>query len=1108
MTRLSDPLLFRNISDNFRGTTSSTTVAEIALMRSFGTSPEPAQPSRPSRRTLLAAAVATAATAAAAPVVAPAAAAAERGSAFGRVTPGKTGRGRFIAFDARRDAFPLAARGKAAPIAVSPDDHPGVVRVVDDLRADIERVTGVKPAVTDGAPSAKAAKSPHRDLVIVGTIGRSPLIDGLIEAGKLDVRGIEGRWETSLQQVVRHPMPGVDRAFVIAGSDQRGTIYGAYETSRQIGVSPWHWWDDVPPRRRDALYVLPGRHSQGTPAVKYRGFFINDENPALGTWAPEFFGPGKAPGFPNGFNSAFFAKVFEVMLRLKANYLWPAVWGRAFAEDDPENHATAKRYGVVMGTSHEAPMMRGIEEWNRHATPARRDENGNITEPGEDPYGGTGEWSFRRNGEALKKYWADGIRRMVDQDFEGVVTLGMRGNGDVSLPDGDGIDLMESIIASQREILTGFFGEEKLTEVPQVQTLYKEVQRYWDKGLRPPEDVTVVFCDDNWGNMRKLPDQSLPARKGGYGIYYHFDYVGDGRNYKWVDTINLANTWEQLHLSHSYGVDRLWVVNVGDMKAEELPLQFFLDYAWDPERWPLDRLEEWERAYAEENFGHGQAEAIAEVLNTYGRLQARRKPELLNRRITLDPAKDPATDSDAVVYDDQAGPFRLNHYRELERVTEEWRELAEEAGRIRRRIPRAWQDAYYQLVYYQVKATANLYALRLAEFTNIHYAGQGRALTNDLADTTDARFAEDQAMSDYYNNRLAGGKWKGFQTQPKIGYGDKERYGPDAGWQQPQTPNHVALPDEVFPAVQRIELPDRAEMGVGIDGSDAWWPHAEEPAVLPAFSPYQTRPDQYIEVFNRGSRPFGYLIEPSVPWVRVEKGRGRVEKQVRATVRVDWSRAPKGTTEVPITVTGPGGTSVEVRAVVENPRLPRRARRGFIEAGGYVSVEAAHFTRAVGAYGVRWEVVPGIGRTGSGVTPFPVTAPSRKPGGRGPHLQYELTLVTAGEVEVLAYLSPRNNVLPTEGLRYAVSFDDDTPQTVDIIAATGSDDTRMNRQWARNTSDNTNLTVTRHTVARPGRHLLKLWMVDPTVVVQKLVVDTGGLEPSYLGPPESLREGR
>ncbi|UUN30005.1 glycosyl hydrolase 115 family protein [Streptomyces sp. FIT100] len=1012
--------------------------------------------------------------------------------------PRVTDFGAYISFGPREGAFALARAGRAAAVVVDAGDHPGVVRVAADLCDDIERVTGVRPALR----KARNGDVPEagRELVLIGTLGRSPLIDRLVANGTLDAEGVAGRWETSLQTVVERPLPGVDRAFVIAGSDPRGAVFGAYDVSCGIGVSPWYWWDDVRPEHRDALYVLPGRHTQGTPAVKYRGIFINDENPALGTWAPGHFGPGKAEGYPGGFNADFWAKVFEVMLRLKANYLWPAVWGRAFAEDDPENHARAKEYGIVMGTSHEAPMMRGIEEWNRHAVAAVRDSAGNIVTPGRDPYGGTGEWSFRRNAGAIKAYWRDGIRRMVEQDFEGVVTLGMRGNGDVSLPDGDGIELMQEIIAAQRQILAEETGRD-LTDIPQVWTLYKEVQRYWARGLRAPEDVTVVLCDDNWGNIRKHPDPAEPARSGGYGLYYHFDYVGVGRNYKWVDTTSLPNLWDQLRQAAAYGNRTLWMTNVGDLKGNEVPTQFFLDYAWNPDRWDLESIPAWERRYAAQNFGETQAAAIASVLADYARLQSLRKPELLNRRITLDPAKDPATDSSAIVYDDKATPFSLDHHRELERVTEQWQELAERAERIGRRLPHSAQDAWFELVGYEVAATANVYALREAEFTNLRYAEQGRAATNEQAARAETCLDRDFALADRFNSRIAGGKWQGFQTQPHIGYGDVERYGPNAPWQQPEL-NNVAIPDEIFPAVRRIEIPGPAALGVAVSGSSAWWPHAATAAKLPPLSRYGTAPDPYVEVFNRGGAPFDYRIESSAPWLRVDRPAGRVVKQTRVTVSVDWRRAPRGTTEATLVVHGPDGVSVPVTAVAENPDV--RGLRGFVEAGGYIAVDAEHTDRIVGARGIAWQRIDGIGRNAAGLTPVPVTAPSQTPGGSSPRLEYTVSLLTGGPVTLWAYLSPRNPVLPHSGLRYAVSFDDDAPQTVDIIAVSGSDDGVMNTQWARNTSDNASRTATRHTLS-PGVHRLTFWMVDPTVVLQRLLIDTGALPDTYLGPQESLR---
>ncbi len=985
--------------------------------------------------------------------------------------------------------FPIVEAGHAAPIVVSSGDYDGVVRVVGDLAADIERVTAVRPAVsTDAIPAG-------HDAILVGTIGHSPLIDKLIAAGKLDVSGIAGKWETSLEQVVQNPVPGLRRAFVIAGSNQRGTIYGAYDVSRGIGVSPWYWWDDVAPKHQDALYALPGRHTQGTPAVKYRGFFINDENPDTGTWAPAYFGPGLAPGFPGGLNHNYWAKVFEVALRLKANYIWPAVWGRAFAEDDPQNQATANAYGIVMGTSHEAPMTCGIEEWNRHAVAAVRDSSGNIVTPGHDPYGGTGEWSYRRNQAAIEAYWTKCFQRMITDGDDMVVTLGMRGNGDVGLPDGDGIDLMQSIIAKERQIIADVSGKDPAT-IPQVWTLYKEVQRYWDKGLRAPDDVTIVFTDDNWGNVRKLPDQTLPPRSGGYGLYYHFDYVGGGRNYKWVDTANLANTWEQLRNVYSYGDSRLWVANVGDMKNDELPLQFFLDYAWNPAAITMDKLSAWEHGYAAQNFGEQFASGIADVLHQYGALQSRRKPELLNRRITVD-------STGAINYDDQGSAFSVTDYRELDNVTAQWQALAAKAERINGALPAASRDAYYELVLYAVKATANLYALRDAEFTNIMYAAQGRAATNDLAAVAEARFADDQALSNKYNTAIAGGKWNNWQLQPHIDYGDVARYGPNAPWQQPEL-NNVALPDVIFPAVKRIDVPAQASLGVAIDGSDQAWPGSQAAAVLPAFSPYQSQPGQYIDVFNRGATSFGYQIQSSVPWVSVSPAAGTVDKQVRASVRVDWSRAPAGTTEVPITVTGAGG-SVTVKAEVQNPSV--RHPQGFVEANGYVAMLADHYTSAVNAGGIGWQRIPDITKFGAGMTPSPVTAASLTPGGSSPRLDYRTTLVTSGQVQVCVYVQPRNPALSPTGLQYGISLDGAAPQVVNITTATGANDGTMNRQWERNTSDNTNVTCTTQTVDQPGVHTVSYWMVDPTVILQRIVVNTTGaaLPYSYLGPPESMR---
>jgi hypothetical protein len=987
--------------------------------------------------------------------------------------------GQYVRNDAGSGRFTLALAGRVAPIVISRGDATGVLRAANDLRADLGRVTQVQPDIVfDEVPAAK-------ELVLIGTLGRSPLIDALVSAGKLDPAELMGRWETSAVEVVDQPLPGVERALVIVGSDPRGTIFGIYDVSKQIGVSPWYYWDDVPARQSKALYVLPGRHSQGEPAVKYRGFFINDEDPALGNWAHGTFGDAPNPKRPRGFNHELYARVFEVLLRLKGNYLWPAVWSRALFDDDPKNQALAAEYGIVMGTSHEAPMMRAQDEWNRYGQ-------------ADGPYGGTGDFSFARNQGPIEKYWADGIRRMGS--FDSIVTLGMRGNGDTGLEDAAGIELMNRIVTSQRSILGSVTGKDVAT-IPQVWTLYKEVQQYWDDGMRAPDDVIINWCDDNWGNLRELPDRSHPPRAGGYGIYYHFDYVGGGRNYKWNDTSPLANVWEQLHLAYEYGVDRLWMVNVGDLKNDEHPLEFFLDYAWNPERWPIERLPEWERAWAEQQFGSAQAADIASVLTTYGRLQSRRKPELTNRSISLDPAQDITKSEEAVVFRD-ASPFSLVHYAEAENTLAEWQRLAAESDRIQASLPPTHRDAYYQLVHYPVKSTANLYALRLAQFQNLLYAAQGRKSSLDMAKRAEARLEDDRAMSAYYNGELAGGKWRGFQTQAKFGYGGPY---PNSSWQQPPS-GGTGPSDFIWPALVQPTLPGAGALGVAIDGSDKAWPGEQKAPILPEFSPFQSQPAQYIEVFTRGQKGFEYAIEPAVPWLLASPSRGKLDAQVRSSLRVDWSKAPHGTTEVPIRVTGPKGQSVVVHAIVKNPEPSRGDLHGFIESNGYVAIEAEHYDRAVNQAPVSWQLLPHIGRTASGMTPFPVTASRQTPSGDAARLEYDVHLFGTGRVVVWAYLSPRNDVLHGDGLEYAVSIDDGEPQRVNITKALNG--IPMNRSWERNTSDNVNLTSTEHTIEKAGAHVLKFWAVDPTVVVQKLVVDTGGLQPSYLGPPESLRLAR
>ena len=910
--------------------------------------------------------------------------------------------------------FALSANGRSAPLCTSATEWPGVIRAVKSLQTDIKAVTNAIPELIIGSPSDQ------KQIILIGTLGKSPLIDALVSQKKLNVDAIAGRWEAHITQVIQNPMPGISSALVIAGSDKRGTIYGVYELSAQIGVSPWYWWADVPVKQQPNLYILSGKYTDGGPAVKYRGIFINDEAPAFSGWTKAKFG---------GVNHLVYEKMFELILRLKGNYLWPAMWGNAFNDDDKLDPVLADEYGVVMGTSHHEPMDRAQQEWKRY---------------------GTGAWNYDTNGEVLRSFWKKGIENMGIK--ETIVTVGMRGDGDMPMTEGSNIALLEKIVADQRKIIADVTGKDA-SQTPQMWALYKEVQAYYDKGMRVPDDVTLLLCDDNWGNIRKLPKLGEPAHKGGYGIYYHFDYVGDPRNYKWLNTNQISKTWEQMHLAYEYDAKQVWIVNVGDLKPMEFPISFFLDYAWNPDKWPASSLDNYTRAWAAQQFGPQYADEIAKILNFYTKYNARRKPEQLN-------------DS----------TYSLVNYNEFETVVNNYNRLRDEALALSNKMPSQYKDAFYQLVLHPVEACANLNEMYLATAKNKLYALQGRAATNATADRVRKLYGRDSEISHYYNDTLAHGKWAHMMDQTHIGY---------TYWQQPEV--------NKMPAVTIIKLPAQPQMGVSVEGSASWWPNEKSNAMMPQFNPNE-RQGHYIEVFNRGKGEYSFTASSSVKYISIEPNSGEITDQQRLWVNVDWTKAPKGSTKVPITVTA-NNQKVVVEADINND-MPAKPS-GFYENDGYISIEAAHYTIAANRDGIKWDIIPSYGRTLSGVMPSLVTAKSQSPGGNSPHLEYELNLVDTGRVSITAYISPTIDFTNSTGLRYAISIDDEKPQIVNINAD------KSQAAWSKDVSDNIKKLVTQHKITTPGKHVLKYWMVDPGVVLQKIVINTGGEKPSYLGPPES-----
>jgi hypothetical protein len=925
----------------------------------------------------------------------------------------------YIAFAAERNAVAVFANGRATPMWVDESDYAGVIRAARDVQADVERVTGVRPELSRGnQPQASVA-------IIAGTIGKSRQIDDLIARRKLDVSDVRGQWESFVVQVVDQPSAGIERAVVIAGSDKRGTIYGLYDLSTQIGVSPWYWWADVPTVQRDALFVKRGRYVVGEPAVKYRGIFLNDEAPALSGWAREKFG---------GFNHEFYAHVFELILRLRGNYLWPAMWGSAFNDDDPLNAPLADEYGIVMGTSHHEPLMRAHDEWRRY---------------------GEGPWNYATNAETLQQFWRSSVERT--KNYENIMSIGMRGDGDEAMSEDTNVALLEKIVADQRTILSDVLGR-KPEQIPQLWALYKEVQDYYERGMRVPDDVTLLWCDDNWGNIRRLPTPAERNRPGGAGVYYHFDYVGGPRNYKWLNTVPITKIQEQMNLAWAYGANRIWIVNVGDLKPMEFPIDFFLTMAWDPAKLSYDRLDEFAHSWAARQFGGPHAEEVAELISGYTKLNSLRKPEML----------EPDT-------------FSLTNYEEAERIRASWKDLVTRAQRLKSQLPAHAHDAFFQLVEYPVTASAAVQEMYIAVGRNRLYGLQGRIDAAQQASEAKAWFDKDARLAKEYHT-LKDGKWNHMMAQINIGY---------TYWQQPEL--------EVMPAVSEIHPRAGASPAMSIEGSEVAWPsYGAKQAVLPPLDAI-TRGTRWIELFNRGDAAYTFKLTADQPWVVLDRTSGTVDQTLRITVGADWDAAPAGRSVATIHIETAAGEQLAVQLPVEkSANEPPRNFRGFVESDRTTAIEAPHYSRVVNANDAKWKTLANFGRTEGGVTVYPVTAATRTLDSKTPRLEYDFFAQSTGDVRVELHCAPSLDFQSGEGLQVAVSIDEGKPQVLKL-------ETYAKENWERAVAENIRRIVSTHALEKPGVHTLKVWMVTPGVVLERIVIDAGGVRPSYLGPPESLR---
>lgn len=955
----------------------------------------------------------------------------------------------YVLHESAPGAFRLAAGGTAASILVSGEDWQGVVRAASDLGDDVRKVTGTAAQVV-------TADTPRRGAIIVGTIGKSPLIDGLVEAGRLNVDGVKGQWESFVIETV-------DGSLVVAGSDKRGTIYGIYDISEKIGVSPWYWWADVQPRKSASLYVRQGRYVQPSPKVKYRGIFINDEWPSFGGWATAKFG---------GLNAKMYAHMFELLLRLKANYLWPAMWDTAFNEDDPDNPHLADMYGIIMGTSHHEPMMRAHKEYTR-----RRGE--------------VGEWNYATNKARLDSFFTAGLRR--NKAYDNIITIGMRGDGDVAMSDGgdqENMRVLADVVKGQREIIRNVYGCDP-SEVPQLWAIFTEVQRYYDKDFTVPDDVLLLFCDNNWGYLRRTGPRKEQGRKGGMGLYYHIDMNGGPWNDRWVTTTTVPKLREQLHLAYQTGIDDLWIINVGDLKPKEMPIDFIMRYAWNPDLIKTGCEQAYLTEWAAQCFGDALAAGVADIVARYTKYNLWRKAEV-----------------------QVPGIFSVANHREADRVDSLWLSLEEKAEAVRRQVPGESLDAYYQLVYYPAVASSGVARMYNAVARNRAFARQGRPQAADWRSVAESLFERDKRLTVYYNDTLAAGKWRNMMQDKHIGY---------TKWSMPD--------DNILPRMKTVTPEAGAQMGVVAEGNE-YADNYNDALALPVFDSMLDQ-NYYIDVFNRGTAGFQFTATCSEPWVKLSESKASIDgadSERRILVSIDWSKAKTGCNEATVTLKG-GGKTVDVAVKAVKGDAPKAKGKFFGNlSGAEFSVPAHMFSRNLPGGGQSWTLLPGLGR-GEGC--MGAGDVCRQAGGdltsNRPTLEYQMLLPDTNVVTLCIGILPVQDVQPERGLRLAVQLDGQKPVVLDArqgfvdtfaeytkenlalspnlkplpeveknILLTGYGQERRNEVF-----DNMRWLTARLPVAGGGLHTLKIMMVDPEVVLERIIVNPDNAHPSYFGAPET-----
>ena len=949
-------------------------------------------------------------------------------------------------------AFTLASPRQTAAILYDASDAAVVKRAAELFAADVEAVTGRRPQVT----SATGETGPA---VIVGTVGGSALIRRLSEAGKIDTAPLEGAWERYLIQTVANPLPGIRKALVIAGSDRRGAAYGLFTLSELIGVSPWYWWADVPVKKHAALHVdAPPTYSQ-TPSVRYRGIFLNDEDWGLTPWASQTFEPERGNIGPRTY-----AKVCELLLRLKANYLAPAMHPVSTSFNQiPENKLVADTFAIVMGSTHCEPLLLNTaSEWDTQTM---------------------GPWNYDKNKEGINRVLTQRVRE--NSPYENVYTLALRGLHDgamsTTLPMHEKVRMLQQALLDQRQILAENI-DRPVETVPQAFTPYKEGLEIYSNGLELPDDVTIVWPDDNYGYMKRLSGVREQRRTGRSGVYYHVSYLGVPHSYLWFSTTPPSLMYEELRKAYDTTADRLWLLNCGDLKGSEMQVSLFLDMAWDIGRFTADNVVTYPARWLAGIFGEAYYDRLEAMTREHLRLAFPRKPEYMgwgyhwNR---FDHNCEQLTDTD----------FSFTNYDEAPRRLEAYRKLGARAEALLHEIGDEARPAFYQLVYYPLRGAELMNRMTLGGQRNRWYARQGRAATNAVRDEVQRCYDSLQVITRGYNS-LLGGKWNHMMSM-------RQNYdGVSAYFNLPHLATHDAA------GAPRLAL---QVAGEDVTGARAF--HA-----LPAFDNYLRR-TYPVEIYNRGGGTLAWTAHASEPWVVLSKSAGKPADEERITVGIDWEKAPSGNAVPAQIVFRAGEQSEKVLVSLFNPTAPSRAElRGiYVENNGCVSIPAAGCHRVRENDRIKITAVEDLGIEGPALQLGDPTAPLQIFRSRDvPCAEYDFYAFDAGSVDVYTYVLPTFPLHADRDFRIGENTNTDTKYSVQIddgaLATPSSSHVEYAQVWFESVLRNCAVNKSTLHIDKPGRHTLRIRVGDPGIVLQKIVLDFGGMKRSYLGPQSTLIE--